>query len=83
MAFNLYKNGYLYHVLVGFAVLILFWDFGLWWGVGATAFVACAKEAYDIRCKDDVSVENLIDFFCTLAGGVLGIFAETLKSYIL
>lgn len=80
---NLYRNGYLCHFIIGFATMVFFFDFGLWWGVGATALIAGAKEVIDIKRDDDVSVENTIDFLCTLAGGVVGIFAEIIKSICL
>ena len=69
------KNGYLLHfvlaMVVGFLAAIANKD---QLGYGLTIGLATGKETGDIVRNKYSNIENVLDFFFTIAGGILGVF---------
>ena len=83
MAFNLYKNGYFLHCVLGALIYEYCRDFGMGTAIIIATVIAVGVEIIDlIRKKNDIN-ESTRDFLSTEAGVILAIFAELLKSYLL
>jgi len=69
------KNGYLLHfvlaMVVGFLAAIANKDE---LGYGLIIGLAAGKETGDIVRNKYSNIENVLDFFFTIAGGILGVF---------
>lgn len=79
MTFNLYKNGYLYHLLLGAILYEYFRDFGMVIAIIVVTIFAVGKEIVDfMRKKNDIK-ECFKDFMSSEAGVVLAISAEWIK----
>lgn len=74
---NIYKNGYLLHCIVGYAIYETFRDYGMWWGICAVAFFAIGKEIYDAIVKKKWEMKDILS---TLAGCILAMSVEWVKS---
>lgn len=80
MTMNLYKNGYLLHCILGYAILETFIDLGLMTGILMTIFFAIGKEIYDLCLKKKAEITDILS---TLAGGILGLGVEWVKQGLL
>lgn len=74
---NIYKNGYLYHFIVGYAIFETFNNYGVKWGLIATAICSVGKEIYDFFKKKKLEMKDIL---CTLAGGIIALCVEYLKN---
>lgn len=79
MVFNLYKNGYFLHLILGALLYEYSRDFGMVIAIVVTTVFAVGKEIVDfIRKKNDLK-ECFRDFMSSEAGVVLAISAEWIK----
>lgn len=74
---NIYKNGYFAHFLIGVIISLTAFDFGWEWSLALTGIVGAGKELYDNMRGKEVEAN---DFLSTVAGGIIGLLIECVKS---
>lgn len=83
MAFNLYKNGYFLHLILGAILYEYFKDFGMVTAIIVVTVFAIGKEILDFMRKKNDLMECFKDFMSSEAGVILAISAEWIKCLII